>query len=284
MRQPENEILTLLDKNVCILDTDAIEYPTRALYTNINLINIYTTIDLIINKTSNHHHNHNITIDEMISDMKINDDDSYRLLLNLQSTFLTASIEKSTLSMRKINNASVHVYTTSLDYHISNRKMTSFKHTNYSAHHFWILEDARCLKKLGAYLIILVGDFKYEVAEALMSRMHEYVDVIIGVNDDNDDDNDDNGDDDDNEDNEDESKFYYLHNHYEIIMYDNNTIMSPSSTNRVDFKGRILLFDKSRLRSHNQDDQHHNNQELKHYGNVHIKKTSNYQLMINRTV
>jgi hypothetical protein len=96
MRQPDNEILTLLDKNVCILDTDAIEYPTKALYTNIDLmINMYITIDLIINTTSNHHHNHNITIDEMISDMKINDDDSYRLLLNLQSTFLTASIEKS---------------------------------------------------------------------------------------------------------------------------------------------------------------------------------------------
>jgi len=84
--------------------------------------------------------------------------------------------------------------------------ITSFKHTFYSAHHFWILEDARCLKKLRAYLIILVGDFKYEVAEALMSRMHEYVDVIIGVNDDNDD--------------EDESTLlassYYLYNHYEI--------------------------------------------------------------------
>ncbi len=43
-----------------------------------------------------------------------------------------------------------------------------------------------------------------------MSRMHEYVDVIIGVNDDNDDEN--------------ESTLlassYNLHNHYEIIMYE----------------------------------------------------------------
>jgi len=32
------------------------------------------------------------------------------------------------------------------------------------------------------------GDFNHEIAKALMSRMHEYVDVIIGVNDDNDED------------------------------------------------------------------------------------------------
>ena len=111
MIQPENEIL--LDKNVCILDTEAIVYPTRVLYANVDLmINIYIAIDLIINSTSNHHHN--ITIDEIISDMKIKDDDSNTLLLNLQSLFLIAAEEKSSLSLRKINNASVLVYTTSL--------------------------------------------------------------------------------------------------------------------------------------------------------------------------
>jgi len=148
--------------------------------------------------------------------------------------------------------------------------ISSFKHTIFSAHHRWLLEDARCLKKLGAYLIILVGDFNHEVAEALMSRMHEYVDFIIGVNDNND---------------EDESKLltsnYYLHHHYETIKYDNDTIMSPTSINPL--KGRILLFDKSRLRNHHQD-QPHNKQIVEHYSKVHIEKTSNYQLMINRTV
>jgi hypothetical protein len=212
--------------------------------------------------------------------MKINDDDSNALLLNLRST---ATEEKPSLSLRKENNASVLVYTTSLDDHISNRKMiainntyigviSSFKHTIFSAHHRWLLEDARCLKKLGAYLIILLGDFNHEVAEALMSRMHEYVDVIIGVNDDND---------------EDENKLltssYYLHHHYETSKDDNNTIMSSTSINHVDLKGRILLFDKSRLRSHHQD-QPHNKRIVEHYSKVHIEKTSNYQLMINRTV
>ena len=282
MRQPENEIT--LDKNVCILDTDAIVYSTRALYTNVDLmINIYITIDLIINTTSdNHVYHHNISIDEIISDMKINDDDdSNTLLLNLQSIFLEATEEKSSLSLRKVNDSLV--YTTSMDDHISNRKMiainntyigliTSFKHTIYSAHHRWLLDDARCLKKLGAYLIILVGDFNYKVAEALMSRMHEYVDVIIGAHEDGDD-----------------SKLltssYYLHNHSDTIKYDNNTIMSPSSINPVELKGRILLFDKSTLSNHHHhQDQYHNNQEGKHYGRVHIEKTSNYQLMINRTV
>ena len=255
-------------------------YPTRVLYANVDLmINIYIAIDLIINSTSSHHHN--ITIDEIISDMKIKDDDSNTLLLNLQ--FFTATEEKSSLSLRKVNNSSVLVYTTSLDDHISNRKMiainntyigviSSFKHTIFSAHHRWLLEDARCLKKLGAYLIILVGDFNHEVAEALMSRMHEYVDVIIGVNDDND---------------EDESKLmtsnYYLHHHYETIKYDNNTTMSPTSINPFELKGRILLFDKTRLRSHHQD-QPHSKQIVEHYSKVHIEKTSNYQLMINRTM
>ena len=94
MRQPEKEILTLLDKNVCILDTEAMVYPTRTLHTNIDLmINIYITIDLIINTTSHNHHYHNITMDEIISDLKINDDDSNTLLLNLQSVFLTATRE-----------------------------------------------------------------------------------------------------------------------------------------------------------------------------------------------
>ena len=147
MRQPEKEILTLLDKNVCILDTEAMVYPTRALYTNIDLmINIYITIDLIINTTSHNHHYHNIAMDEIISDLKINDDDSNTLLLNLQSVFLTATRETLPLSLRKVTNASLLVYTTSLDDHISNRKMiaikntyigviSSFNHTIFSAHH-----------------------------------------------------------------------------------------------------------------------------------------------------
>ena len=105
-----------------------------------------------------------------------------------------------------------------------------------------------------------------------MSRMHKYVDVIIGVND-----NDEDGD------NKLFTSSYYLHSHYETIKYDNNTIMSSTSINPVELKGRILIFDKSRLRSHHQD-QPHNNQIDKHYGKVHIKKTSNYQLIINRTV
>ena len=282
MRQPEIDIL--LDKNVCILDTEAIVYPTRVLYANVDLmINIYIAIDLIINSTSNHHHYHNITIDEIISDMKINDDNSNTLLLNLQSNVSTTAEEKSSLSLKKVNSASVLVYTTSMDDHISSIKMiainntyigviSSFKHTIFSAHHRWLLEDARCLKKLGAYLIILVGDFNHEVAEALMSHMHEYVDVIIGVNDDND---------------EDESKLltssYYLHHHYETIKYDNDTTMSPTSINPFELKGRILLFDKTRLRSYHQD-QPHNKQIVEHYGKVHLEKTSNYQLMINCTV
>ena len=145
--------------------------------------------------------------------------------------------------------------------------ISSFKHTISSAHHRWLLEDARCLKKLGAYLIILVGDFNHEVAEALMSRMHEYVDVIIGVNDDNDEDT-----------NKLLTSSYYMHHHY-----DNDTIMSPSSTNPFELKGRILLFDKTRLRSHHQD-QPHNKQIIELYGKVYIEKTSNYQLMINCTV
>jgi hypothetical protein len=261
MRQSTNEII--LNKNVCILDTETIVYPTRALYTNVDLmINIYITINI------NHH---NITIDEIIEGMKINDDNSNTLLLNLQSK------KKSSLSLRKVNDSSVKVYTTSLNDHVSSRKMiainntfigviTSFKHTIYSAHHWWILEDARCLKKLGAYLIILVGDFNHKVAESLMSQMHEYVDVIMGVNDD---------------DNEDESKLLtssnYLHYHYETIKYDNNTIISPTSIDPVELMGRILLFDKSKF-------SHHNNQEVKHYGKVHIDKTSNYKLFVNRTV
>jgi len=82
MRQPKNEIL--LDKNVCILDTIYIHsYPViscsqvvsshdSALYTNIDLlINIYIPMDLIINTTSNRHHN------QMISVMKINNDRYY---------------------------------------------------------------------------------------------------------------------------------------------------------------------------------------------------------------
>jgi hypothetical protein len=248
------------------------------------MINIYITTNLIIKTTGNHHHHNNITIDEIISDFKINDDDSNMLILNLQSILLATSIETSSLSLRKFNDSSMLVYTTSFDDYISSRKMiainntyigviTSFKHTIYSAHHWWIMEDARCLKKLGAYLIILVGDFNHEVAEALMSRMHEYVDVIIGVND---------GDD------EDGSKLltssYYLHYHYETIKYDNNTIISPSSIDPLELKGRILLFDKSRLSSPHQDDQSHNNQEVKHYGKFYIEKTSNYKLMVNRTV
>ena len=286
MRQHKNEIT--LDKNICILDSEAIVYPTRALYTNVDLmINIYITTNLLIKTTGKHHHHNNITIDEITSDLKINDDDSNTLLLNLQSIHLATSIETSSLSLKKVNDSSMLVYTTSLDDYISSRKMiainntyigviTSFKHTIYSFHHWWILEDARCLKKLGAYLIILVGDFNHEVAEALLSRMHEYVDVVIGVNDD------DGGDD------EVGSKLltssYYLHYHYETIKYGNNTIISPSSIDPIELKGRILLLDKSRLRSPDQDDQPHNNQEVKHYAKVYIEKTSNYKLMVNRTV
>ena len=106
--------------------------------------------------------------------------------------------------------------------------------------------------------------------------MHEYVDVVIGVNDD------DGGDD------EVGSKLltssYYLHYHYETIKYGNNTIISPSSIDPIELKGRILLLDKSRLRSPDQDDQPHNNQEVKHYAKVYVEKTSNYKLMVNRTV
>ena len=56
--------------------------------------------------------------------------------------------------------------------------------------------------------------------------------------------------------------------------------MSPTSINPFKLKGRILLFDKTRLRSHYQD-QPHNKQIVEHHGKVHIEKTSNYQLMIN---
>ena len=46
----------------------------------------------------------------------------------------------------------------------------------------WLIEDVRCLKKLGAYLIILMGKIvDYSTSQELMHILHHHVDLIIGI-------------------------------------------------------------------------------------------------------
>lgn len=96
------------------------------------------------------------------------------------------------------NNNSILGYTTSPLYQLSSRKiitingvylgiitsMKEFHYNKYKSNHqllTWLIDDVRCLKKQGAYSIILIGIFDYKLSEYLIRYLHKYVDLIICV-------------------------------------------------------------------------------------------------------
>jgi hypothetical protein len=121
--------------------------------------------------------------------------------------------------------------------------ISNFRYANPAGHRRWLLDDARCLKKLGAYLIILVGNFDHGVVEWLMGFLHSYVDLIIGVDDRA----------------QSIKSSFYLHYHKETDLDDYDKMLN-----------RMLMFEKSP-------------NAFKNYGKIHIQKMPDYKLMINRT-
>jgi len=117
------------------------------------------------------------------------------------------------------------------------------------------------LKKLGAYVIILMGDFSHELAIEMMNHLHTFVDVIIGKN-----------------------KFnidssigqsvhglnvnftsdHSVHYHYKTVKFSEHIETSH------DFHKRIHLF---------QEHAHHYT-----YGKVHVRKSSDYKITLVRSI
>jgi len=89
--------------------------------------------------------------------------------------------------------ASMLLYSSSLDDLLSSRKLitvrnmyvgviTNFKvfDQTYDRLH-WLLDDARCLKQLGAYIIVLISGVDYHLSKHLMAKLENYVDVIMSI-------------------------------------------------------------------------------------------------------
>jgi len=181
-----------LAKNRCILETT--DFKTKDLFQNVNLdYTVYFAVDLL---THNRARN-DIILDRLTSTIE-KTDKSNTIILNLQSE--QDSFHYSSLILKNISIIadkdyvvvdSMMLYSGALDARTSTRRLFSMKHTyigvisnykhfNFKRHSKWILDDARCLKKLGAYVIILIGNFDERLAEAMMEYLHSYVDVIIG--------------------------------------------------------------------------------------------------------
>lgn len=248
--------ITLLDNNRCIMTVNDLK--SNKIYKNhIMDLMLYFTVDLF---SSSNRRNSNNRDDELMSSItssigNSNSETTKTLVLNLETIILTDSMNISI----PLNISGAQLHSVTLDIHTTQRKIinidniyyigviSNFKYKNNQLiNRSWLLDDARCLKKLGAYLIILVGDFEYRHVPYLMNFLHTYVDLIIGISDKIDSIN---------------SSSIYLHYH--------------NKTNHDDYskiQDRMLMFERS---SHN---------ELNiNYGKIHIEKLPNYKLMINRT-
>jgi len=244
--------ISLLDNNRCIMTVNDLKSSQMNENHFMDLM-LYFTVDLfsINRRTSNDRHDDLMT--SLTSSIGGTPETSKTLVLNLETIILTDSMNASI--PLSISGAPLHTVT--VDFHTTQRKIININNTyigvisnfkyknNQLINRSWLLDDARCLKKLGAYLIILVGDFENRLVPYLMNFLHTYVDLIIGVSDKIESIN---------------SSSVYLHYH--------------TKTNLDDYgkaQDRMLMFERS-----------HNELSI-NYGKVHIQKLPDHKLMINRT-
>ena len=250
-----------LDKNRCILETT--DLTTKELYRNIDLdFTVFIFPNLLSNDT--------IQNEKMLSRITSTIEKKNKnrtIILNLQSSLNQIGKSSPLLQLKNskiVENTdyvtvdSVMLYSGALDTDISSRHIftvnntyigviNNFKRFNFAKHLKWILDDARCLKKLGAYVIILMGDFSHELAYEMMKHLHTFVDVVIGIR----------------SNTATFSEADSAHYHNNIVQFSEH--MGTSH----DLRHRIHLF---------QDNPHHLT-----YGMVHIRKSLDYRITLNRT-
>jgi len=265
----------LLDKNRCILETT--DLTTKDLYRNVDLdFTVYFVSDLLSNDS--------VQNDKLVSRITSTIEEKNKnstIILNLQSVVSNIDLSSQTIRLKNskiIQNTdyvtvdSVMLYSGVLDTDISSRHIftvnntyigviNNFKHFNFAKHSKWILDDARCLKKLGAYFIILMGDLSHELAYEMMKHLHTFVDVIIGKN-----------------------------------ILDTNTTMghsvhgfnvSISSNHSVYYHNNTVEFTEHIETSHDFHKRIHLFQEQAHhytYGKVHVRKSTDYRITLKRAV
>jgi len=244
--------ISLLDNNRCIMTVNDLKSSQMNENHFMDLM-LYFTVDLfsINRRSSNHRHDDLMT--SLTSSIGGTPETSKTLVLNLETIILTDSMNASI----PLSISGAPLYSVTVDFHTTQRKIININNTyigvisnfkyknNQLINRSWLLDDARCLKKLGAYLIILVGDFENRLVPYLMNFLHTYVDLIIGVSDKIESIN---------------SSSVYLHYH--------------TKTNLDDYgkaQDRMLMFERS-----------HNELSI-NYGKVHIQKLPDHKLMINRT-
>ena len=238
--------ISLLDNNRCIMTTTN-DLKSNKIYKNhVMDLMLYFTIDMFSSNRRN---------DELISSITSSIDNTSTttksLVLNLQTILLNNSIIPQNISRAPL-------YSMTLDFHTTQRKIininniyigiiSNFKYKNNQLiNRSWLLDDARCLKKLGAYMIILVGDYENRYIPYLMNFLHTYVDLIIGISD----------------------KIEFINNSSSIYLHYHN---KSNFDDYSEIQNRMLMFERS-------------NNELKlNYGKIHIQKLPDYKLMINKT-
>lgn len=249
---------SVLDNNKCIMTIN--DLTSTQMYTNHVLdMMLYFTTDLLSTSKSSHDRDQ-LLLSSLTSSIGRITDITKTLVLNLETNASKDSISGLfRLKDGQINTSfllteSVPLYSMTLDIHMTERKLinidnkyigviSNFRYANPAGHRRWLLDDARCLKKLGAYLIILVGNFDHGVVEWLMGFLHSYVDLIIGVDDRA----------------QSIKSSFYLHYHKKTDLNDYDKMLN-----------RMLMFEKSP-------------NAFKNYGRIHIQKMPDYKLMINRT-
>jgi len=246
-----------LAMNRCILETT--DFKTKDLFQNVNLdFTFYFALDLLTHDRVRN----DILLDRLTSTIEKTDKNN-TIILNLQMA--QDSFHYSSLALKNISFIankdyvvvdSMMLYSGALDARTSTRRLFSMKHTyigvisnfkyfNFEKHSKRILDDARCLKKLGAYFIILIGDFDERLAEAMMEYLHSYVDVIIGKHIAGDLDRNDTS---------------SVGNSEVEILYGNRTVEFHKNEHKLDnLFSRIVLFKGDT------------------YGKVHVEKLSNYR-------
>jgi len=192
-----------MKQNRCILEN--IDLITGDVHMNNHdlEIAIYVKIDMVENLEQNKQ-----VVDHMISMIKMKERHD-ALILNIHHTLSssTGGIVSDSLTTVKVNNnnnnnnnnkgnmTTAHdsvllLYSTTVDHlSISTRKIITFNNTyigvistGKKTTHQWLLDDAICLKRLGAYFIILIGDFEYASAQSLMQQhLDQHIDVIITI-------------------------------------------------------------------------------------------------------
>jgi len=276
--------MPLLDKNRCIM-TDINDLKSSKLYKNHELdMMLYFTKDLL--STNRSSEGGDQILSSIASSIGRTDPISRTLILNLETNMSADSnsgmfrFKDGIINASFLLHESVPVYSVTLDVHMTERKIinidntyigviTNFRNANSAIHRKWLLDDARCLKKIGAYLIILVGDFDHGVVESLMEYLHTYVDLIIGV------------------DGRTESNTTSSYLQYHVGA--GHDSMYTSTDDNVEMAGRILMFERSHFQHNAEALSNHSiisnqtNHALTSYGKVYIQKMSDYKLMFNRT-